>query len=302
MRDPSLFTTTFSNNTIEQLQTLANDSPCPVFWRDFENEKKLSNTTAFDMAQSGPHPGILLLASRILDDSAALTGLDIARWGEETCIPSVQATGGITHTLRYESVRFMKQHRSTGRGATSAVEDPQLENARSPYDFLDVYFMPDIDAKDSEAFRQLPIIGDPEITADVDASKLLERLLMQTEFEINFCAALESEKTSAAPAPFLITVALRRGQALPEGLSAAGKVMGRYRVQDGAIFSALERSPLPAASPNEIVLLACNSLKNVSVPEQSGAEHSPQIGILGLRKQFTGAETQPAAWRPGVRI
>ena len=252
------------------------------------------------MAEPSSQPGVLLLASRILDDSAALTGVDFARWGEEACVPSVQAAGGVSHTLRYESVRFMQQHRSTGRGA-SATEDPQLENVGVPYDFLDIYFMPDLDVRNSEAFRQLPVIGDPEITAAVDASKLLERLLMQTEFELRFCAAVESNTSSvAAPAPFLITVALHAGKRLPDSLSKAGKVIGRYKVQEDAIFSALERSQLPSPSPDEVVLLACNSLRNYSAPAAS--EPSPQVGIWGLKKQFTGDETQPAAWRPGVRI
>lgn len=262
----------------------------------------MSDTTALDMAQSGPHPGVLLLASRILDDSAALTGLDFARWGEQTCVPAVQATGGITHTLRYESLHFMKQNRSTGRGAPSATEDPQLENVGSPYDFLDVYFMPDIDVRNSEAFKQLPIIGDPEITANVDASKLLERLLMQTDFEIKFCRTLESDTTGTAPAPFLVTVALQARQTLPEGLSTAGKVIGRYTVEAGAVLSALERSHLNSDAPDEVVLLACNSLRNLSAPEPGGSGNYPQVGVWGLRKQFNGDETEPAAWRPGVRI
>lgn len=259
-------------------------------------------TIVTSMAENISRPGILLLASRILDDSGALTGLDFARWGEETCVPSVQATGGVSRTLRYESVRFMRQQRSAGRGS-SIADDLQLENVGSPYEFMDVYSMPDINARNGEAFKELPIIGDPEITAAIDASKLLERLLMQTEFELKFCAAVESNTaSSAAPTPFLITVALHAGQELPSSLAAAGKVVGRYQVQDGAILSALERSQLPVSSPREIVLLACNSMRNYSASGLDKAEGSSEVGIWGLRKEFTGDERLPAAWRPGVRI
>lgn len=256
------------------------------------------------MADSQSQPGILLLASRNIDDSAALTGLELARWSEETCIPSVQATGGISHTLRYESLTFMKQQRSSGRGGLE-TEDHQLENINYPYDFLDIYFMPDSSAKDSEAFRQLPIVGDSEITADVDASKLLERLLMLTEFDVRFCAAADpqpSSSTPVAPAPFLITVALETGQTLPDNFAKAGKIMGRYRVQEGSTLSALERQQPPSGSPGEIVLLSCNSVRRYIGPVGNERADSMRVGIWGLRRAFTGNERQPAAWRPGVRI
>ena len=255
------------------------------------------------MPDDAPQRGVLLLTSRILDDSAALTGTAFARWGEDTCIPSVQATGGVSYTLRYESLDFMKRHRSTKGNA--AGHDQQFKNATCPYDFLDIYFMPDISFSDSDAFRQLPIIGDAEITDNIDASKLLERLLMQTEYNVRLCAAAEPEEASpvstTTPAPFLVTIAASSGQ-LPDWVETIGKVMGRYHVRSSSTLSAMERSQPSGTLHDEIALVACNSLRSfeAAAGEESGSDL--EIGLWGLRKQYTGDEKQPAAWRPGVRI
>lgn len=254
------------------------------------------------MREDTPQAGVLLLTSKILDDSAALTGPAFARWGEATCVPSVQATGGVSYTLRYESLEFMKQHRSA-KGNTSG-RDLEPGHMNCHYDFLDVYFMQDINFSNSNAFRQLPIIGDTEIDGNMDASKLLERLLMQTEFKMRLCAAAEPEAShtsTTTPAPFLVTVAAPSGQ-LPDWVGTMGNVMGRYHVQSASTLSALERSQASGTLQDEIALIACNSLKSFQAAAVGDPGSDLEIGLWGLRRQYSGDEKQPAAWRPGVRI
>ena len=252
------------------------------------------------MSSSQSKEGVLLLASKIIDDSAALSSTDFARWGEDTCVPSVQATGGISRTLRYESLTFLQQHRSTGQsGGAKAVP----ENINFPYDFLDVYFLPDLDFRESEDFRQLPIIGDAEMTANLDASKLLERLLMQTVFNIKFCERTDddgSSSSTAVPAPFLVTITSAAQISLPKDIG--GKVMGRYSVRSGYTYTDLERLDLLANPNDELMLVGCNSIRKVV--ELLGSLETPpkEVGVWGLKREYDGSERKAASWRPNIRI
>lgn len=256
--------------------------------------------TSISTMAATSQPGVLLLTSKGLDDSAALTGLDFARWGEETCVPSVQTTGGVAHTLRYESLDFMKRHRSSGKKEHSAGQEQSQSDEGGAYDFLDVYFMPDIDFTEREEWRRLPIVRNADIDGNMDASKLLERLLMQTEFQVRLCSEAEGEGTAtfpAAPAPFLVTATTSDGW-LPDDILNAGHIMGRFQVRSAFTVSAMERLEQDVSSSDEVVLIACNSPRGLETVSSRGRE----VKLWGLRRQYTGSEREPAAWRPGVRI
>ena len=234
--------------------------------------------------------GILLDTSKVLDQSGALSTLEFATWYENTHIPAVQATGAVSRTLHYESLSFISQHRSNGR----RKEVP--ENVNLDYDFLSVYFMPDLSLRDSEAFRS--VIG--EIQPAGEDSKLLERLLMQTEFFMRFCESLDSADSTfpAVAPPFLVTVGVRAHQTLPTELR--DKVIGKFKVREGANLSGYERT-YPSERPDEIIIIGYNSIPDLSklgIPDDEAIE----IGIWGLKREYDGSEREPARWRPNMRI
>lgn len=236
------------------------------------------------------NPGILIDASKVLDPSGALSSLEFAKWYESTHIPAVQATGAVSRTLHYESLSFMDQHRSNGR----RKEVP--ENINLDYNLLSIYFMPDLSLRDSEEFKN--VIGEGHPSGE--DSKLLERLLMQTEFYLRLCESLDTPNVHfpARPPPFLVTFGLSAHQGPPTELRE--KVIGRFKVRESAILSEYEWTH-PSDCPEEVMMIASNSVPDFSKLDIAD-DQAVEIGVWGLKREYDGSEKQPAHWRPNLRI
>ncbi|KAK3724144.1 hypothetical protein LTR37_001266 [Vermiconidia calcicola] len=235
--------------------------------------------------------GIMAVASTVLHPDA-LDPLDFTDWYENTHIQEVQATGGVSSTQRYESLTFDNKYRQQ--------QAEVISNVYFNYDFLTIYNMPDLAARESDAFRGLAGQSKPS-----DES-ILEKIFKQSSFSTRFCEQLSvddgPETNNPSPAPFLVTIGVNSTAPSESVLPTASKVPGyrrvmRYKIHENSVLSAFERSYVN--EPSEVAIFEFDSradLKDMGKALES-ADHL-EVGFWTLRKEYAGDERTPAAWEP----
>ncbi|KAF2265103.1 hypothetical protein CC78DRAFT_616242 [Lojkania enalia] len=136
-------------------------------------------------------PGIIWVSSRIVDP--ALTPKEFCTWYENTHIPEVTALPGVPRAERYEAM---------------AIPSPSSESQKFLSDnapWLTVYSMPDIEYRNTSAFRGLDGQSEPE-------ESLLENVFRHARFDTRFYEEMqvfEPAGPPVRPATLLISAALQ---------------------------------------------------------------------------------------------
>ena len=250
---------------------------------------------AEDVPSQGPGsmpttPGMLFVSSKSINTSV-LDPLDFNKWYEDTHIPSIQATGGFSSTQRYESLGFTKANRDKSLGSV-------VENKNWPYDSLTTYNMPDLHFRDSEEYKSLSKKARP------DDKTLVEKLFKQAEFQSRFCSqeSIDWPNEGAPPTPYLVTLTSSSAKSAADLAAEITKFSGcertrKYRIHEGSVLSAQERTYLPEKS--DLFLFEFGALEplNKAAKMVEGAS-DVQAGFWALKRSYDGAERTPAPWKP----
>lgn len=237
-------------------------------------------------------PGILFVSSKSLNPSA-LKPTEFADWYENSHIPEIQSTGGFSNTQRYESLSFTKTHRDKD---LPTVPD----NQDFPYDFLTTYNMPDLQFRDSEAYKSLSSKARP------DDQTLVEKIFKQAEFQSRFCEQMSIDwpNEGAPPTPYLVTLTSSSAESAAKLATEITKYSGcertrKYQIHEGSILNAQQRTYIPEKS--QLFLFECGNLGAVTkAGEMVKDARDVHVGFWALRRAYDGAETTPSVWKPSI--
>ena len=233
-------------------------------------------------------PGLLIVSSKILNPSN-LSPSTFCSWYENTHIQEVQATGGISHTHRYESLSFISKHRED-----KALDGLIPENRNCTHDFLTLYHMPDLSFRSTTAFKGLAGQSRPN-------EELVKGIFEQAEFCTRFCESIErhalllGERENQEPAPFLATTAISTSADpdLVDKLPAEFRDK-MYAIREQSILSAFQREYVD--QPALLIILEFVDVPDMSPFQDLVDAEGIEIGFWGLRKMYDGSERTPAAW------
>ena len=235
-------------------------------------------------------PGLLIVSSKILNPSN-LSPSTFCSWYENTHIQEVQATGGISHTHRYESLSFISKHRED-----KALDGLIPENRNCTHDFLTLYHMPDLSFRSTTAFKGLAGQSRPN-------EELVKGIFEQAEFCTRFCESIEGhalllgERENGEPAPYITTMAISTS-ADPDVFEKFPKEFRdkTYAIREQSILSAFQREYVD--QPALIIIFEFIDVPEIEPLQNFFNVESIEIGFWGLRRVYDGSERIPASWPP----
>ena len=243
-------------------------------------------------------PGLLFVSSVVLHPSK-LSHQDFRTWYEETHIQEVQATGGISHTQRYESLAFTNGNGHQYSEAGSGSSPPVPENKNFNYDFLTLYYMPDLSFRESAAFKSLA-------GQAVPSEELVQTIFKQAEFCTRFCEQVDEIDFAAStrtfrPAAFVITLGLTSSATSVDlrNYSFARlpgcRVVRKYAIREASVLKAFQREQI--REPSLLMIFEFDDLPDITDVADKKDSSDGQVGLWKLRRSYDGSEGTLAPWR-----